>query len=145
MHKLLNNIFKFTELYKILRADAISVFPFTVAGRTPLQCLESYLNIEMQKGISVSLENDKVVLKGDPVEKFLLHKLNERDDLVSHSQVWYYQQLSKWTFRDLEKFRVDLEAVIHWLNCNDYMINQLPTEKFLQQYSLSFPYKPESK
>lgn len=52
---------------------------------------------------------------------------------TDHPAAWYASQVAKWHPQDVYELEFDLNLMHNWLSANDYVKDDLPTDKFLQQ------------
>lgn len=128
-----NSLFKAHDLYVMVRRSMIEYFPYPTTDIEPWEVLTIY----MQNALGLNIH-----IQGVQGEKELTFQGTSYDiykDLVKqeigpeHSAAWYVAQVAKWGKLDLDNLASDLDVMRTWLNTNEYVKNNRPTDKFLQQ------------
>jgi len=131
--KLKNPLFTAKDLYKMVRLSLIKYFPYSYDNIGADEVLTIFINKEMVRDFRVeNVESErKLTFSGASYE--LYKDRTTQEEGPGHSGAWYVSQVSKWNKSILEDLQQDLSAMRRWLELNGYMLNNLPTEKLLQQ------------
>lgn len=128
-----NEIFKPRDLYVMLRLSHIQYFPYHTRNIGPDEVLTIFMNKSLSADITIeNVESERgLTFTGKTYETY--KDMDKKEDGPDHSTAWYISQVSKWQKHDLGLLNDDLNAMRIWLKCNDYVKDDLPTYKFLQQ------------
>ncbi|MBY5246601.1 hypothetical protein [Klebsiella quasipneumoniae] len=135
--KMKNPIFNAHDLYVMIRLSMIKNFPYDTTGIEPREVLSLYL--QKAQGLDIEIENGpeeegrvrRLIFSGKSYDIFKDIEKEEKGPL--HSPAWYVSQVAKWRPSKLHELDLDLDCMRRWLNKNDYIKDNLPTDKFLQQ------------
>lgn len=133
--ELKQNVFNALDLYKMLRLSMIKYFPYT----TQIQSHEIVsIYLQKQHGLDIEIDNlpaeRGLTFSGSSYHQF--KDLNKEEKGPSHSSAWYIMRVAKWHKQDLGLLNQDLDAMRQWLKSNDYVKDNLPTDKFLKEENL---------
>ncbi|ELU4002645.1 hypothetical protein QO647_004434 [Salmonella enterica] len=133
MFKIKNPIFNAQALYTMVRLSMIKYFPYETTGIEPGEVLSIYL--QKVQGLDFEIENEPDVrgltFRGRSYDMY--KDLEKEEKGPDHSAAWYASQVAKWHQQNLGELNTDLDRMRTWLRLNDYVKDNLPTDKFLQQ------------
>ncbi|ENZ8266665.1 hypothetical protein ACHA0G_004566 [Escherichia coli] len=133
MFKMKNPIFNAHDLYVMVRLSMIKYFPYEATNIKPWEVLTIYL--QKAQGLDFEIDNEPDVrgltFRGKSYDMY--KDLEKEEKGPFHSAAWYASQVAKWNQQDLGELDVDLNLMRSWLKLNDYVKENLPTDKFLQQ------------
>ncbi|EBA1892122.1 hypothetical protein JX83_21720 [Salmonella enterica] len=133
MLKMKNPIFKAQDLYAMVRLSMIEYFPYPPDKIEPGEVLTIYLQ-KMQR-LDIEIENEPnergLTFRGKSYDMY--KDMEKEEPGPDHSAVWYVIQISKWHKQDIGLLNDDLNMMREWLEANDYVKKNRPTDKFLQQ------------
>jgi hypothetical protein len=133
MFKMKNPIFNAHDLYVMVRLSMIKYFPYEATNIKPWEVLTIYL--QKAQGLDFEIDNEPDVrgltFRGKSYDMY--KDLEKEEKGPFHSAAWYASQVAKWNQQDLGELDVDLNLMRSWLKLNDYLKENLPTDKFLQQ------------
>lgn len=131
--KMKNPIFNAHDLYVMVRLSMIKYFPYEATNIKPWEVLTIYL--QKAQGLDFEIDNEPDVrgltFRGKSYDMY--KDLEKEEEGPFHSAAWYASQVAKWHQQDLGELDVDLNLMRSWLRLNDYVKENLPTDKFLQQ------------
>ena len=130
-------LFTAKDLYKMVRLSVIEHFPYSYGHIGADEVLTTFVNKELIKDFRVeNIESERgLTFSGDSYERY--KDLTREESGAQHSSAWYVSQLSKWGKETLANLHEDLTIMRHWLHLTGYMIDNFPTDKFLQQEFLT--------
>ncbi|HCD6897458.1 TPA: hypothetical protein NDW55_004911 [Klebsiella pneumoniae] len=137
MFKMNNPIFNAHDLYVMIRLSMIKYFPYETTDIEPGEVLSIYL--QKAQGLDIEIENGpeeegwvrRLIFSG---KSYDIYKDIEKEEKGPfHSPAWYVSQVAKWRPQELRELNTDLDRMGSWLRLNDYVKDNLPTDKFLQQ------------
>lgn len=128
-----NRIFKARDLYVMVRLSMIKYFPYESTNIEANEVLTIYLQKAL--GLDIEIENKPdergLTFRGRSYDSF--KDMDKKEDGPEHSAAWYLSQVAKWQKQDIGQLKEDLNMMRIWLKANDYVKDNLPTDKFLQQ------------
>lgn len=133
LYKIKNPVFTAKDLYRMVRLSLLEHFPYSYDHIGADEVLTIFINKEMIKDFRVeNIESERgLTFSGDSYERY--KDLTREESGAEHSAAWYVSQVSKWGKDTLANLRDDLAIMRRWLHLNDYMVDNLPTDKLLQQ------------
>ncbi|EFD5217224.1 hypothetical protein FY855_13970 [Escherichia coli] len=133
MFKMKNPIFNAHDLYVMIRLSMIKYFPYDTTDIEPGEVLSIFL--QKAQGLDIEIENEPDVrgltFRGKSYD--IYKDLEKEEKGPFHSPAWYVAQVAKWHQQDLGALDTDIDRMRGWLKQNDYVKDNLPTDKFLQQ------------
>lgn len=128
-----NPIFNAHDLYSMVRLSMIKYFPYKASDINSWEVLTIFLRNEMSLDIEITYkpENRGMTFCGKSYELFGHIVMDENEK--KRSPAWYASQVAKWHLEDFQQLEDDLNVMRIWLKMNDYVKENLPTDKFLQQ------------
>lgn len=128
-----NPIFRAQDLYKMLRLSLIKYFPYDTYNIGTDEILTIFFQKEIAADFSVeNIESERgLTFSGKTYEIF--KDIVKEEEVPDHSTAWYVSQVAKWHKQDLGFLRDDLNMMRIWLEANDFIKKDLPTEKFLKE------------
>ncbi|MCZ2719981.1 hypothetical protein MTP48_17055 [Erwinia amylovora] len=131
--KMKNPIFNAEELYRMVRVSMIKYLPYPPERIEPHEVLTIYLQkvLELEIEVENLPENRGLIFRGRSYDMFKNMQAVEAGS--EHSPAWHVVQVAKWNKSNLGDLGTDLNFMRKWLTANDYIKNELPTDKFLQQ------------
>lgn len=133
MFKMKNPIFNAHDLYVMIRLSMIKYFPYDTTDIEPGEVLSIFL--QKAQGLDIEIENEPdvrgLMFRGKSYD--IYKDLEKEEKGPFHSPAWYVAQVAKWCPTKLHELDCDLDCMRRWLNNNDYIKDNLPTDKFLQQ------------
>jgi hypothetical protein len=135
-YKIENPIFKAKDLYAMVRLSRIEYFPYPAHMIEADEVLTIFINKTQTPDFTIKYipTSSRLAFSGKSHEMY--KDAEKKEDGEFHSTVWYISQLSKWNRHNLDELQVDLNQMTSWLAANDYLKNNLPTDKFLKQENL---------
>lgn len=131
--KMKNPIFNAQALYTMVRLSMIEYFPYESTNIEPGEVLTIYMRKAL--GLDIEIENEPeargLTFRGKSYDIF--KEMPHEEKGPDHSAAWHVSQVAKWSPQDLGYLNVDLNTMRVWLKVNDYVKDNLPTDKFLQQ------------
>jgi len=137
LYKLKNPLFTAKDLYKMVRLSLIEHFPYSYDHIGTDEVLTIFINKELIRDFRVeNIESERgLTFSGDNYERY--KDLTREESGAEHSSAWYVSQVSKWGRNTLANLHDDLAIMRKWLHITGYMVDNLPTDKFLQQETLT--------
>ncbi|EOX5613670.1 TPA: hypothetical protein MCB68_005392 [Klebsiella pneumoniae] len=137
MFKMKNPIFNAHDLYVMIRLSMIKYFPYDTTGIEPGEVLSVYL--QKAQGLDIEIENGPeenglvrcLIFSGKSYD--IYKDIEKEENGPFHSPAWYVSQVAKWRAFELRDLHDDMDRMRSWLILNDYVKENLPTDKFLQQ------------
>ncbi|WON75551.1 hypothetical protein [Serratia sp. UGAL515B_01] len=132
-----NSLFKAADLYVMVRLSMIEYFPYPATDIEPCEVLTIYMRKALGLDIHIQdVQGEKeLTFKGKSYE--IYKDMEKHEAGPDHSAAWYVTKVAKWGKRDLDNLASDLDVIRTWLNTNEYVKNNRPTDKFLQQEFLA--------
>lgn len=131
--KMKNPIFNAHDMYVMVRLSMIKYFPYEAMNIEPGEVLSIYL--QKARGLDIEIENEPnergLTFRGKSYDMY--KDMEKEEPGPDHSAVWYVIQVSKWHKQDIGLLNDDLNMMREWLEANDYVKKNRPTDKFLQQ------------
>lgn len=133
IERMKNKLFKAQDLYVMVRLSMIQYFPYPPTDIEPCEVLTIYMRKELELDIHIQdvQGENKLAFKG--ISYDLFKDMEKQEVGPNHSSAWYVAQVAKWGKQDLDNLASDLDIMRTWLNTNEYVKHNRPTDKFLQQ------------
>jgi hypothetical protein len=134
-----NAIFSAQQLYIMLRLSAIECFPYPSDQLKVAEIITVFMRKQMAVKFSVEDKgSDELIFSGEGYETYkgVKYSPETRSYGSERSPVWYMMKIMAFRRKDIDALNDDLCQMWIWLEDNDYLKNNRPTEKYLREQNL---------
>lgn len=126
-----NPLFNAQHLYIMLRLSAIEYFPYEFRELYADKILSIYMHKHLRVDFTVENKASErgLVFSGESYDMYKDIEINRTE----FSPAWYIMKIRDWNKENIGDLNNDLNAMRRWLEDNDYLKNDRPTDKFLRE------------